>query len=1075
MSRPKTKIPINYQQVINDAWLGIHVKEDTLFNPLAYIPIEYEDNPHMYILWLMQQPEYFYFLCNEIFNIQLLPFQSLILKEMWDRKFPMLIACRGGGKSFMLALYSLLRILLLPTRKVVIVGAAFRQSKVIFNYMETIWNNAPLLKDLCGHSAGPRHEPDMFRFHIGDSVALALPIGDGCLSPYTTITYDDGFGYIVDYTQHNNYIWGDGNFNYSDQAVNNGIKKVSKIICNTGINISATNNHKFKVLDNLDIVWKRVDEIKIGDFILIDRSYRWHNGNFECTEDQAYSLGAMIGDGCWTNDQYLRFATKDVEIINKLNNGITKFKQCADKIHFNCKANMIDKWLDFWKLKHKCYTKDKTLPKTIMSAPRNKMSACLRGLFDTDGHVFVDHGRGGTTISVNFTNTSKELVEQIQYILLHYGIISTVTHRKRNKKWNTVYELGIYGKNVQIFADEIGFGLKRKQDKLFTAISQKIRNSSQNDNIPNIKPLLLYICKYYKGSGFPEVNYSKINKRKNISYNLVAKFLLKYSNINHKYIEIIKNLANPNIYYDTVKNIKDIGKCDTYDLHVPMIHEYCANGFYSHNSKIRGQRANDIIADEFAAQSQEVFENVIAGFGVVTSSPATSVQQAAAKEMSEKLGYDIQEESQINATNQVILSGTAYYDFNHFADYWKRWRNIIRSKGDIEKLNRTVFGNDEKGIPPNFNWRDYSIIRLPYELIPRGFMDEAMVARSKATIHSGIYSMEFGAVFSTDSNGFFKRSLIESCVLGNSNEIVLPSGKVEFTAMLKGRHDKKYVYGIDPASEVDNFSIIVLEHNLDHRKIVYAWTTNRKEHQERIKRGLSKETDFYSYCGRKIRELMKVFPCARMAIDSQGGGVAVIEALHDLDKINTEEGEVQIWPIINPDKPDPNTDGEPGLHIIEKINFASLDWTSEANHGLRKDFEDKVCIFPFFDSVSLGLAKIADEHGDRLYDTLEDCLMEIEELKNELSTIVITPTLTGKDRWDTPEVKLPGNKKGRLRKDRYSALLMANMVSRQMARNPEKYFTTAVGGWAGSAKAAGDKREYVGADWMARGLSGIYD
>jgi hypothetical protein len=657
--------------VINDAWLGIHVKEDTLFNPLAHIPIEYEDNPHMYILWLMQQPEYFYFLCNEIFNIQLLPFQSLILKEMWDRKFPMLIACRGGGKSFMLALYSLLRILLLPTRKVVIVGAAFRQSKVIFNYMETIWNNAPLLKDLCGHSAGPRHEPDMFRFHIGDSVALALPIGDG--------------------------------------------------------------------------------------------------------------------------------------------------------------------------------------------------------------------------------------------------------------------------------------------------------------------------------------------------------------------------------------------------------------------QKIRGQRANDIIADEFAAQSQEVFENVIAGFGVVTSSPATSVQQAAAKEMSEKLGYDIQEESQINATNQVILSGTAYYDFNHFADYWKRWRNIIRSKGDIEKLNRTVFGNDEKGIPPNFDWRDYSVIRLPYELIPRGFMDEAMVARSKATIHSGIYSMEFGAVFSTDSNGFFKRSLIESCVLGNSNEIVLPSGKVEFTAMLKGRHDKKYVYGIDPASEVDNFSIIVLEHNLDHRKIVYAWTTNRKEHQERIKRGLSKETDFYSYCGRKIRELMKVFPCARMAIDSQGGGVAVIEALHDLDKINTEEGEVQIWPIINPDKPDSNTDGEPGLHIIEKINFASLDWTSEANHGLRKDFEDKVCIFPFFDSVSLGLAKIADEHGDRLYDTLEDCLMEIEELKNELSTIVITPTLTGKDRWDTPEVKLPGNKKGRLRKDRYSALLMANMVSRQMARNPEKYFTTAVGGWAGSAKAAGDKREYVGADWMARGLSGIYD
>ena len=43
---------------------------------------------------------------------------------MWNRKFPMLIASRGFGKSFMLSLYALLRALLLPKRKVVVVGAA---------------------------------------------------------------------------------------------------------------------------------------------------------------------------------------------------------------------------------------------------------------------------------------------------------------------------------------------------------------------------------------------------------------------------------------------------------------------------------------------------------------------------------------------------------------------------------------------------------------------------------------------------------------------------------------------------------------------------------------------------------------------------------------------------------------------------------------------------------------------------------------------------------------------------------------------------------------------------------------
>ena len=48
--------------------------------------------------------------------------------------------------------------------------------------------------------------------------------------------------------------------------------------------------------------------------------------------------------------------------------------------------------------------------------------------------------------------------------------------------------------------------------------------------------------------------------------------------------------------------------------------------------------------------------------------------------------------------------------------------------------------------------------------------------------------------------------------------------------------------------------------------------------------------------------------------------------------------------------------------------------------------------------------------------------IRIEELKNELSIIMITQTTAGRDRWDTPEVKLAAGRKDRLRKDRYSAL-----------------------------------------------------
>ena len=73
-------------------------------------------------------------------------------------------------------------------------------------------------------------------------------------------------------------------------------------------------------------------------------------------------------------------------------------------------------------------------------------------------------------------------------------------------------------------------------------------------------------------------------------------------------------------------------------------------------------------------------------------------------------------------------------------------------------------------VPDEFDWTEYSVIRIPYELLPDGFMDASQVARSKATVHTGIYQMEFGACFTRDSQGFFKRTLIESCVSNDGTD-----------------------------------------------------------------------------------------------------------------------------------------------------------------------------------------------------------------------------------------------------------------------------------------------------------------
>ena len=653
---------------LEDAWLNIDVDEDSLFDPVDFIFKQGNtDDLHLRLSWLMMQPEYFSMICKQIFNIDLLPVQALMLKEMWNRKFPMLIASRGFGKSFVLSLYSMMRAFFMPRRKIVIVGAAFRQSKVLFEYMDTIWKNAPILRDLSSTNSGPRRDVDRCVMHIGDSTITCLPLGDG--------------------------------------------------------------------------------------------------------------------------------------------------------------------------------------------------------------------------------------------------------------------------------------------------------------------------------------------------------------------------------------------------------------------SKIRGQRANDIVADEFASIPREIFENVVAGFAAVSSSPVENVKRIAAGKKAKELGKEQEaiKEDELVKANQIILSGTAYYDFNHFAEYWKKWKAIINSKGNPSKL-KEIFGDDEE-LHSGFDWKEYSIIRIPYELLPEGFMDAAQVARSKATVHSGIYQMEFGACFTTDSQGFFKRSLIESCVVKKNEPVVLPSGEVFFESVLRGDPNKRYVFGIDPASEVDNFSIIVLEQHVDHSRIVHCWTTNRSEHKDKLKRGLVKESDFYSYCSRKIRDLMKLFPCERIALDAQGGGIAIMEALHDPDKI--QDGELPIWEIIDDDK-EKDTDGNPGLHILEMCQFAKADWVSEANHGTRKDFEDRVLLFPYFDSVSLGLALSDDKMTKRKMDTLEDCVMEIEELKNELSLIMMSQTPSGRDKWDTPEIKLPGGRKDRLRKDRYSALIMANMAARTMRRTPPPIDYESVGGFVGGLQSKEEGPMFMGPSWWTEKMKDVY-
>lgn len=554
-----------------------------------------------------------------------------------------------------------------------------------------------------------------------------------------------------------------------------------------------------------------------------------------------------------------------------------------------------------------------------------------------------------------------------------------------------------------------------------------------------------------------------------------AKYIFEYCERIYNNAPILRELTNSDdrqgVYRDQDRHTLHIGQSKI--VAIPM----------GDGTTIRGMRANVVVADEFAFLNADVYETVVEGFTATNQDPITQMRKSAMFDIMVKAGEITDAQRRLledEAGNQSIIAGTAEFQMNHFYDYWRKYVGTIRSRGNEVKLREAMRGKD---MLEGYDWRDFSVIRIPHDLIPRGLLAAKTIARAKATLTEANFLKEYAACFPRDSQGYFPRSLLESCTTKLPIETPL-SGRVQFNASLKGYVDRNYVIGVDPASESDNFAIVVLECWPDHRRILYSWVTKRKKHKQNFEDGKTDEYDYWAYCSRKLRTLMQLYPnVTRIGIDKQGGGIAILEALGRPE--NLKPGEIPIYPIPDPDpKKYKMTDGMPGLHIVEEINFSKEDWRMQANQGMKFDFETKTLLFPYFDPSMVVEAMYQDQHrktknSNLTYESLEECILDIEELKDELTTIIQTSTETGKDKWSTPEIKLEGGKKGRLTKDRYSALLIANMIARQAAQAPPPPDYDNIG--AGVAhtmyrrdKPSGQDKLYTGNEWYDQGMKAIF-
>lgn len=363
-----------------------------------------------------------------------------------------------------------------------------------------------------------------------------------------------------------------------------GQKPCLKVTTRAGYQNSGTYNHQLLVLNKQgEKVWKRIEDLQIGDYLAVQRhealwgnetslphsEYKldnWRNTHRPnipetLTPDFAYYLGMLIGDGCLTNKNYIKFSSADEYLLEEFYTwGESLGLQPRHNKNYDhaMGSSVFYKWLA--QVGVKGYSHEKIVPNIILQSPENCVRAFIQGLFDTDGHAESQNGY------IQHMTTSEELAHQVQILLLQFGIVSKLS-RKEND-YLGAWGIRITGNNARKFYDRIGFRLKRKQEKKH--LLPEVSNGNI-DVVPYLPERKSTIPKSEKTN-----LYRYFNGKRKASYQTLTRIA--------EYAPEVQHLLEPEFYWDEIVSIEDDGIQQCYDLVVPETHSYIANGIVSHNT-----------------------------------------------------------------------------------------------------------------------------------------------------------------------------------------------------------------------------------------------------------------------------------------------------------------------------------------------------------------------------------------------------------------------------------------------------------------------------------------------------------
>lgn len=396
---------------------------------------------------------------------------------------------------------------------------------------------------------------------------------------------------------------------------NGGKRKTIKIETRYGYSIEGTPNHKIYVIDkNGDIAFRQLSDIKSGDYAVIQRGQNFfgnekklpkfdykdktnskrHRLPKNLNRHFAYFLGCVTSEGSLTknNVQITHCNLKILNKLGKISKGLFGLNSRISKDNRNGVTTLVinsRKLVRFLEsLGINRGAKNKTIPDCIMQSTKENIIAFLNGLF-LDAYIPTkSKNRLGICLA------SKDLIKQLQIILLNLGIISNIFNKKSRAtnskmKERNYYELQVCGGNFKKIVNLIDFDEPHKKRNSLKNISDHY-NMGFNDIVPSIDSKLRELIELSKKSGelARKKGYGVFKKGYLATHNIKAERLkeaLRFFD-DVKESEIYRELAaliKLNYFYDKITDIKN-SKNNVYDFCVPSNNRFFANGFINHNT-----------------------------------------------------------------------------------------------------------------------------------------------------------------------------------------------------------------------------------------------------------------------------------------------------------------------------------------------------------------------------------------------------------------------------------------------------------------------------------------------------------